>query len=74
MSAWLTTQLARTNDVAAAYLEAAARGIFTDTVRNYAVRPDERNLRRLLGFGDSSGAAVVDGYGLAAQSWGRQQG
>ena len=29
---------------------------------------------RLLGFGDSSGAAVVDGYGLAAQSWGRQQG
>ncbi len=74
ISAWLTTQLARTNDVAAAYLEAAARGIFADTVRNYAVRPDERNLRRLLGFGDSSGAAVVDGYGLAAQSWGRQQG
>ena len=74
ISAWLTTQLARTNDVAAAYLGAAARGAFTDTVRNYAVRPDERNLRRLLGFGDSSGAAVVDGYRLAAQSWGRQQG
>ncbi len=74
ISAWLTTQLARTNDVAAAYLGAAARGIFADTVRNYAVRPDERNLRRLLGFGDSSGAAVVDGYRLAAQSWGRQQG
>lgn len=74
MSAWLTTQLARTNDVAAAYLEAAARGIFTDTVRDYAVQPDERNLRRLLGFGDSSGAAVVDGYRLAAQSWSRQQG
>ncbi len=74
ISAWLTTRLARTNDVAAAYLGAAARGIFADTVRDYAVRPDERNLRRLLGFGDSSGAAVVDGYGLAAQSWGRQQG
>ncbi len=74
ISAWLITQLARTNDVAAAYLGAAARGIFTDTVRNYAVRPDERNLRRLLGFGDSSGAAVVDGYRLAAQCWSRQQG
>lgn len=74
ISAWLTTQLPRTNDVAAAYLGAAARGAFTDTVRDYAVRPDEKNLRRLLGFGDSSGAAVVDGYRLAAQSWGRQQG
>ncbi len=74
ISAWLTTQLARTNDVAAAYLGAAARGVFTDTVRNYAVRPDEKNLRRLLGYGDSSGAAAVDGYRLAAQSWGRQQG
>ena len=74
ISAWLTTQLARTNDVAAAYLGAAARGAFADTVRDYAVRPDERNLQPLLGFGDSSGAAVVDGYSLAAQSWGRQQG
>ncbi len=73
ISAWLTTQLARTNDVAAAYLGAAARGAFADTVRDYAVEPDGRNLRRLLGFGDSSGAAVVDGYGLAAQSWGRRQ-
>ena len=74
ISAWLATQLARTNDVAAVYLEAAARGVFADTVRNYAVQPDEGNLLRLLGFGDSSGAAVVDGYRLAAQSWGRQQG
>ncbi len=74
ISAWLTTQLPRTNDVAAAYLGAAARGKFTDTVRDYAVQPNEKNLRRLLRFGDSSGAAVVDGYRLAAQSWGRQQG